>query len=430
MTVIEQFIARYRKEYDFYDQAAKLASQMVEQDLRRAGIRAIVTYRAKSVSRLHEKVQQRHQDRKYKTVDEIFRDIADLAGIRVALYFPGEREEVGKIITGLFVVEGEPKQFPKESRKASDGKRFSGYWATHYRVHLQEESLGDVQKRYTQAAIEVQVASVLMHAWAEVEHDLVYKPLQGKLSDDEYAILDQINGLVMSGEIALEQLQRAANQRVAQHGRQFSNHYDLANFLLLEAKPFLTSTDADGQLGNINHLFKLLSTLEKTTPEELRPYLTDLNTDFERRPLADQVIDRVLEADPKNYAVYEKIREKGTLDKIVGVTDHRKRRQRDTQEAIGRFINQWIELERQLRERTKDQGLKSWLVPTSKVLAEFGQLEPFWIPEFERIRRFRNNVVHGVSAPSAEEINEATQIVASLLQRLSAMSKPGEDDNA
>ena len=79
----------------------------------------------------------------------------------------------------------------------------------------------------------------------------------------------------MSGEIALEQLQHAANQRVAQHGRQFSNHYDLANFLLLEAKAFLTSTDTDGQLGNINHLFKLLTALNKTTPEALRPYLTD-----------------------------------------------------------------------------------------------------------------------------------------------------------
>ena len=30
-----------------------------------------------------------------------------------------------------------------------------------------------------------------MHAWSEVEHDLVYKPLQGTLSDEEaLAILD------------------------------------------------------------------------------------------------------------------------------------------------------------------------------------------------------------------------------------------------
>ena len=42
-----------------------------------------------------------------------------------------------------------------------------------------------------------------MHAWSEVEHDLVYKPLQGTLSDEELAILDELNGLVLAGEIAL-----------------------------------------------------------------------------------------------------------------------------------------------------------------------------------------------------------------------------------
>ena len=37
---------------------------------------------------------------------------------------------------------------------------------------------------------------MLMHAWSEVEHDLVYKPFSGNLSASELAILDEINGLV------------------------------------------------------------------------------------------------------------------------------------------------------------------------------------------------------------------------------------------
>ena len=45
-----------------------------------------------------------------------------------------------------------------------------------------------------------------MHAWSEVEHDLVYKPLNGTLSEEELAILDELNGLVLAGEIALERL--------------------------------------------------------------------------------------------------------------------------------------------------------------------------------------------------------------------------------
>ena len=71
---------------------------------------------------------------------------------------------------------------------------------------MRDASLTDAQKRYADARIEIQVASLLMHAWSEVEHDLVYKPLQGGLSTDEYAILDELNGLVERGEIALERL--------------------------------------------------------------------------------------------------------------------------------------------------------------------------------------------------------------------------------
>lgn len=79
---------------------------------------------------------------------------------------------------------------------------------------MKEDSLDKSRIKYAPVRLEIQVASVLMHAWSEVEHDLVYKPLQGTLSDEELAILDELNGLVLSGEIALERLQAAGNERI------------------------------------------------------------------------------------------------------------------------------------------------------------------------------------------------------------------------
>jgi hypothetical protein len=38
--LIDDFIARYRKEYDFYDQAARLVAQALEANLQAAGIRS------------------------------------------------------------------------------------------------------------------------------------------------------------------------------------------------------------------------------------------------------------------------------------------------------------------------------------------------------------------------------------------------------
>lgn len=47
MGLIDDFIGRYSKEYDFYDQAARLAAQILDANLQASGIRAMVTSRAK-----------------------------------------------------------------------------------------------------------------------------------------------------------------------------------------------------------------------------------------------------------------------------------------------------------------------------------------------------------------------------------------------
>ena len=58
MNLIDEFITRYRKEYDFFDQAARLGAQMLDAQLRAAGIRSIVSSRAKAIERLQTKVQK------------------------------------------------------------------------------------------------------------------------------------------------------------------------------------------------------------------------------------------------------------------------------------------------------------------------------------------------------------------------------------
>lgn len=173
MDLIDQFLGRYSKEYDFYGQAASIAQQKLEIELQAAGVRSIVTARAKSITSLENKCRKRDAARDgYGSIDEIYDDIADLAGVRVALYFPAEIDQVDGTITRLFKVI-EKKEFPDKAKARPGEPRFAGYSATHYRVQLKEDDLSETEKRYAAARIEIQVASVLMHAWAEVEHDLV-----------------------------------------------------------------------------------------------------------------------------------------------------------------------------------------------------------------------------------------------------------------
>ncbi len=415
MALIEDFINRYRKEYDFYDQAGRLVAQLLDSSLQSAGIRAIVTSRAKSPRRLEDKVRQRNDKKHYETLEDIYSDIIDLAGARVALYFPADRNQVGKLIEDSFTLVTQPKTFPSSLTPTYE-KRFSGYWATHYRVRLQEATLSEVQRRYVDAVVEIQVASVLMHAWAEVEHDLVYKPEQGRLSDDEYAILDQLNGLVLAGEIALERLQKAGEARIAARERRFANHYELAAYLLDKAASVLKGPAPDSAIGRVDLLYSLLDKLELATPQALETYLSALSGDTERRPLAEQIVDQLLAEDESRYRLYEEIkaaRHRISLEEQEGIAAPQ------AQQAIGLFLTRWIELERLIRQIVFQRtGEHRAALPTSRMLESLQISNARTRTEIEAIRRLRNNLVHGIQIPDELALTEAASRLESILEEL------------
>lgn len=424
MDLISQFIFRYRKEFDFYEQACRMVSQVLDSNLQSAGIRAIVTSRAKNPTRLEAKVRQRAEKKNYLTVENIYEDIVDLAGVRVALYFPAKREEVGKIVHSLFVAIAEPKIFPTTAQP-SYSKRFSGYWATHYRVCLPEVLLNESQKRYAEAKIEIQVASVLMHAWSEVEHDLVYKPLQGALSIEEYSILDELNGLVLAGEIALERLQRAGEIRVSEHDREYTNHYDLASSLLELSKDYLSGQNIhESVIGRVDLLFDLLKSINLNTPEELRKYISTLHTDFERRPLSEQIIDQILAEDPSRYEKYDRIRAVEISGVPYTVVSNHNRTFRNA--TIGEFMAHWIEYEKMIRSHLESKGVIGLSVPSMRLLRMVDHVPLELMESAERLRRFRNQLVHGIEVPDAQFIEAQTNELKDVTIRLREIISPAK----
>jgi len=102
MGVIDDFMARYKRELDYYDQAARLVAQQIQQRAQSSGLHVMITWRAKDPERLREKVEKRAKDGRYASVDDVYDDIVDLAGVRVSLYFPGERQEIERLIRSEF----------------------------------------------------------------------------------------------------------------------------------------------------------------------------------------------------------------------------------------------------------------------------------------------------------------------------------------
>ncbi|MGI8692897.1 MAG: hypothetical protein ACR2JK_08360 [Geodermatophilaceae bacterium] len=412
MDLLDDFISRYVREYDYYEQVARMAADLLDSSLQAEGIRSIVTSRAKSVKRLEEKVRQRHLTHVYGSIADIYADVVDLAGVRVALYFPGEREQVGALVNRLFDAY-EPKRIFPSNQNSSRDKRFSGYAAVHHRVRLRLQALGESERRYAAANIEIQVASVLMHAWAEVEHDLVYKPYETELIAEEYSLLDQLNGLVLAGEIGLEQLQRAGEARVAVVDRPFNNHYELAAHLLSKAVAVDTRPVSDAGLGRVDLLFELLTRLGTKTPNGLRSHLDILHGDLERRPLAEQIIDALLAEDKSRYEIYRSVRAKDDASRGEAAP-------RDAAEYhdVGFFLMQWVKLERIIRDLSPDAEPIRAVMPTSRALEKMELLAPELRFELDRLRRLRNHVVHGLEAMPPDVLCEAGNRVDALIKEI------------
>jgi ppGpp synthetase/RelA/SpoT-type nucleotidyltranferase len=398
MKVIDDFIKQYNKEFDYYQKLSQIVANKVEDQLFKRGLKAIVTYRAKRPDRLKDKLIKRNEEKHYKNIEEIFQDIVDLAGIRIALYFPSEREIIDEIIKDLFHID-KKKEFPNEAHTPLHTKRFSGYWATHYRIKLKEES---INKRYLDTLAEIQVASVLMHAWSEVEHDLVYKPFSGDISKEEYAILDEINGLVITGEIALERLQSAMAERTRQK-KNITDKYELTNYLINT----IMSRNMAHNIGNTSILNNYLNTTKFLDINNLNNYIDNININSEDS-ITDQILNELLIYNYDNIKPNLK-----TYFKNLNIPEKRA-------SSFESFVKCWVVLEKAVREFLSEDEIKSkkYMVPDFKILKEKKILTAAETTQLSQIRQVRNYLLHGIETPPENYLKNSFQILKRITEKV------------
>jgi ppGpp synthetase/RelA/SpoT-type nucleotidyltranferase len=105
--------------------------------------------------------------------------IQDMAGCRVITFFVKDVEAVREVIDREFVVH-EMKN--RSSRLRGVGK--PGYESYHFIVGMNTARLALPEyARYRGMIIEIQVRTILQHAWAEIEHDVQYKSVDALPSE-------------------------------------------------------------------------------------------------------------------------------------------------------------------------------------------------------------------------------------------------------
>jgi putative GTP pyrophosphokinase len=96
-------------------------------------------------------------------------DITDLLGLRVITYFEDEVDLIGRLIERHFNVD---YAHSIDKRHLQSEGRF-GYRSLHYVCELPSD--GELDLGGSKPRFEVQIRTMLEHAWAEIEHDLGYK---------------------------------------------------------------------------------------------------------------------------------------------------------------------------------------------------------------------------------------------------------------
>ncbi len=312
MSIIDDFLVAYQREIHIKAIVAQLAEEQCRKFLADSGLRAIVSSRAKDPERLRAKLEKRMREdgKEYATLDDIRNDIHDLSGVRIALYSPTDIATVSDRIKELFTVR-EEKTFP--DKRGSEEARLkgaaSGYLATHYRVYMKDDSLSNTNKGLASDLVEIQVASLLMHAWSEVEHDLRYKQLSGKLSSAEDMLLDGLNDLIIAGETALIRIQRATNERIEGRDEPFEDPYNLAAYLYNALQQKMQGPVAP--IGRTDILLSFLKQLGLDRPKQLFLYLDVVYADVGRPvlPVASQIVDTILMRDPRLFREFEVARQ-------------------------------------------------------------------------------------------------------------------------
>lgn len=218
---------------------------------------------------------------KRKGYVDLDRQMTDLTGVRVVLFSESDVKAVSELMTSTFSVDKE-KSLNKDDLLNTNQ---TGYRSIHFVCGLGSERSGLPEfKGLADLQFEVQVRTVLQHAWAELSHDRNYK-FSGTLPRDLERRLFLYAGLLEIADKGFDELSKSIDQYVAEVKkktedgnfdteinsislRQFVRDWALSTGFEIDDKPFLD-----------NHL-DLLSELEQFKVKTLKDLKAIIPADY------------------------------------------------------------------------------------------------------------------------------------------------------
>ncbi len=166
----------YQRLRPVYESFAKTVHDILAQSLSASRLNvATIEHRAKQVDSFGRKSAQPSTGETEKPkYFEPLKQITDMAGVRVITFFPRTVEEVDHVIRAQFRI----LEVSNKADVLRQEERF-GYQSVHYIATLSDQRLTLPEYGIFKGLVaEIQVRTILQHAWAEIEHDIQYKSVE------------------------------------------------------------------------------------------------------------------------------------------------------------------------------------------------------------------------------------------------------------
>jgi putative GTP pyrophosphokinase len=159
---------------DFGTSLKSLLERLLAEEVEKGKLRVhAVTYRVKPEASAAQKIARPRQGAT-QAGPRPLNTLTDLLGVRVITLFRDEVDVVAQLIEQEFTIDEENSV---DKRAVLDPDKF-GYLSLHY---IAELSPGRIMmpeyRKYRGIKFEIQIRSILQHAWAEIEHPLGYKSM-------------------------------------------------------------------------------------------------------------------------------------------------------------------------------------------------------------------------------------------------------------
>ncbi|HKJ05553.1 MAG TPA: tetratricopeptide repeat protein [Geopsychrobacteraceae bacterium] len=231
------------------EEALQSAYQRLRSILEDKGFTPTIKYRVKRFKDYHDKLVK--LQKQAKSADT---PITDLLGLRVVSPFLEDLENIESLICKNFQV------IELERKGDIHSFREFGYDSVHLLIRLEGSSAEEPLAQATNVC-EVQLRTILQDAWAEVEHELVYKSDLGFPNDSIRRKLASLNASLTLSDLVFQEIrdyQKEVRRKALKRRQMVDNLLEGANQISIDQVPEVnsdaTTFDNPDELQNLNGL--------------------------------------------------------------------------------------------------------------------------------------------------------------------------------